>query len=186
MIRLRPCCARLGGTGLLPCLRRHPSTAAGSSARQCEADQRLLPPRQRTNVATGPSPSGHIHNRVCGSYSRRVSHELASHHPVDQFDRVVGRPDRRNLRLRTRGHPSRAAGKAGSADVTSLTAEADSFDSDPRLFSAVRPVVSPEPPEGPAQARTRSYETTPTTIGSGAQDVPMLRMGKAAGLLWAH
>jgi hypothetical protein len=36
--------------------------------------------------------------------------------------------------------------------VTSLTADADSFNSNRRLFSAVRPVVSPEPPEGPARA----------------------------------
>lgn len=70
--------------------------------------------------------------------------------------------------------------------MTSLTAEADSFDSDPRLFSAVRPVVYPEPPEGPAQARTGSYEATPTTSRCGARSVPNLRIGKAASRRGAH
>jgi hypothetical protein len=70
--------------------------------------------------------------------------------------------------------------------VTSLTAEADSFDSDPRLFSAVRPVVSPEPPEGPVQARTGSYEATPTRSGCGARSVPILRIGEAASRRGMH
>ena len=48
--------------------------------------------------------------------------------------------------------------------VTSLTVGVDNFDYDRRLFSAVRPVISPKPPEGPAQARTESYDGAPTSI----------------------
>jgi hypothetical protein len=54
--------------------------------------------------------------------------------------------------------------------VTSLTADVDSFDFDRRLFSAVHPVVSPKPLEGPAQALTESYERPPTSIRC---DVPV-------------
>ncbi|MDT5185210.1 MAG: hypothetical protein QOI29_3368 [Mycobacterium sp.] len=46
--------------------------------------------------------------------------------------------------------------------MTSLTDEAHNCDSIRRLFSAVHPVVSPEPPEGPVQAQSHSYGGGPT------------------------
>jgi acetoacetate decarboxylase len=57
--------------------------------------------------------------------------------------------------------------------VTSLTAEAESFDDDRRLFSAVHPVVSPALPEGPAQAKRKSYAVVPTDNRRDAVVVPL-------------
>jgi hypothetical protein len=74
MIKLHRCYALLGGTALLPRLQQHSSTAAGSTY----------------------APSAHLTQAV--GKSRKVSNGSASHHPADEFDRVVGRPDRRNLR----------------------------------------------------------------------------------------
>jgi hypothetical protein len=56
--------------------------------------------------------------------------------------------------------------------VTSLTADVDSFDFDRRLFSAVLPVVSPAPPEGPAQAQAEPYEGGPTSFRCDAPAGP--------------
>ena len=64
---------------------------------------------------------------------------------------------------RTSLPPTDSPNEAGkNLCVTSLTAEAKTFNSNRTLFSAVRPVVSPVPPEGPAQARAGSYEGGPT------------------------
>ena len=76
--------------------------------------------------------------------------------------------------------------RGGPNPVTSLTAEADSFDRNRRLFSAVHPVVSPEPPEGPVQARIKQYGHLPTDFRRGTPETPIPPMANAAGPLGAH
>ena len=97
------------------------------------------PARQRGGgrIAPGPPLRG---DRLHAGPGRHVRHPREAGAPVHRRGRAW--------------HPRSASSAYRSAVVTSPTTEAERFDSDRRLYSAVHPVVSPAPPEGPVQAQS--------------------------------